>query len=61
MGNLTTKELTFLGDLMTEEQTLVKKYKLYATLCSDPQLQTKCQQEAAKHQNHYNTLVNELN
>lgn len=61
MPNLTEKELTLLTDLMSAEQNLVKKYKHYATLCADPQLVTKCEQAAAMEQNHYNTLLNQLN
>lgn len=61
MPNLTAKELSFLKDQLGSEQNLVKKYKMYATQCTDPQLQTKCQQVAAQHQGHYNTLLNQLN
>lgn len=61
MPNLTSKELTFISDIMDTEQNLVKKYKMYAGLCSDPEIKTKCEQEAAKHQGHYNTLLNQLN
>lgn len=61
MANLTTKELSYLTDLLGSEQNLVKKYKMYGGICADPELQTKCQQEAAKHQEHYNTLMNQLN
>ncbi|MEA5012492.1 MAG: spore coat protein [Angelakisella sp.] len=61
MAKLSQKELAALADQLTREQTLVKKYKLYSTLCTDPQLRTKCEQQAAKHQNHYNTLLGQLN
>ena len=60
MPNLTTKELDFLTDLMKAEQLAVKKLKHYASQVSDPQLRTKFEQAAALHQNHYNTLLNQL-
>ncbi len=60
MANLTTKELGSIQDQLVREQVLVKKYKMYAGQCCDPQLRNKCEQVAAKHQNHYNTLLNQL-
>lgn len=60
MANLTTRELGSLTDQLVREQVLVKKYKMYANQCCDPQLRTKCEQVAARHQNHYNTLLNQL-
>lgn len=61
MANLTEKELTLLEDQMGHEQTLVKKYKQYSSMCCDAQLQSKCSQLAQKHEDHYNTLLNQLN
>ena len=58
---LTSKELSAIEDQLNMEQVLVKKYKLYANACTDQQLKTKCEQIAAQHQNHYTTLLNELN
>ena len=40
MPNLTAKELSSLEDQLSAEQLLVKKYKSYAVLSSDPQLKT---------------------
>jgi rubrerythrin len=60
MSNLTTRELTAIEDQLSVEQTLIKKYQMYAQQCTDPQIRTKCQQIAAKHQNHYNRLINHL-
>ena len=60
MADLTTRELGSLTDQLTREQVLVKKYKMYGAQCCDPQLRMKCQQVAARHQNHYNTLLNQL-
>lgn len=61
MANLTPRELENLESQLCREQTLVKKYKFYAQCCADPQLRTKCQQAAARHQNHYNALLGQLN
>lgn len=61
MPNLTSKELSAIEDQLTMEQTLIKKYQLYATQTSDPQLKTKCEQISAKHQNHYTRLLSQLN
>ena len=60
MANLTTKELGSIQDQLVREQVVVKKYKMYASQCCDPQLRNKCEQVAARHQNHYNTLLNQL-
>ena len=60
MVNLTTKELSLIKEQLGGEEVLVKKYKQYAKELSDPQLQTKCEQIAAQHQTHYNTLLNQL-
>lgn len=58
---LTSKELSAIEDQLNMEQVLIKKYKLYANACADQQLKAKCEQIAAQHQNHYATLLNELN
>jgi hypothetical protein len=39
---------------------LVKKYKSYANQCTDPQLKTKCEQVASRHQEHFNRLMTHL-
>lgn len=61
MANLTSKELTLLEDQLSGEQLLIKKFQSYATQCTDPQLKTKCEQVAAKHQDHFNRLMTFLN
>ena len=58
---LTSKELSAIEDQLNMEQVLIKKYKLYAQACTDQQLKTKWEQIAAQHQNHYTTLLNQLN
>jgi hypothetical protein len=60
MSNLTSKELSALEDQLNYEQVLVKKYKSYANQCTDPQLKTKCEQVASRHQEHFNRLMTHL-
>lgn len=60
MPNLTTKELAALEDQLGFEQILVKKYTALSTQCTDAALKSKCSEIAAKHQTHYNTLLNYL-
>lgn len=61
MANLTSKELSLIEDQLGGEQLLIKKFQAYATQCTDPQLKTKCEQVAAKHQDHFNRLMTFLN
>lgn len=60
MANLTSKELTGLEEQLNAESILIKKNQTYAELSSDPQIKSKCEQIAAKHQMHYNTLLQHL-
>ena len=52
---LTAKELSAI-----EEKLLITKNKAYAQLCDDPELRKKCEQMAAKHEEHYQTLLSLL-
>lgn len=61
MPELTTKELSAIEDQLTMEQSLIKKYRVYAAQCQDPGLKTSMEQIVAKHQNHYDTLFRHLN
>ena len=61
MADLTTKELSALEDELSAEQLLIKKYKTYAALATDPQIKTQCEQIAGRHQNHFNRLMGFLN
>ena len=58
---LTSKELSAIQDQLTVEQTLVKKFALYAQMTQDPQLKTQFEQNSARHQNHYDRLLSQLN
>ena len=41
---LTSKELTGLEDLLTQEDIIIKKYQSYASLCSDSAIKEKFDQ-----------------
>ncbi|MEM1485338.1 spore coat protein [Oscillospiraceae bacterium PP1C4] len=59
--NLTTKEFAAIEDQLSAEQTLVKKFTMYAQMTKDPQLKTQFEAHSAKHQNHFNRLLSQLN
>lgn len=59
--NFSEKELQALEEELGAEQLLIKKFKLFAQTTTDPQIKTKCEQIAAKHQNHYSRLLSQLN
>lgn len=60
MASITAKELNAVEDQLNLEQVLVKKYHTFAAQCADPQLKTKCEQIAARHQDHFNRLMTHL-
>ena len=60
MANLTEKELTALEDQLNYEQLLIKKYKGYAGIAQDPQIRDVCNSLAARHKQHYDTLMGHL-
>ena len=61
MANLTAKELSALEDQLSMEQLLIKKYKMVASMATDQEIKTKCDQIANKHQEHFNRLMSHLN
>ncbi len=60
MPNITTKELSALEDQLNTEIMLIKKFKFFANMCTETILQTKCEQIAFKHQEHYDKLLKYL-
>ncbi len=60
MPNLTKKELSALEDQLNSEQLLIKKYKSYAQCTADPQIKATCEQLAAQHKTHFDTLMGHL-
>lgn len=60
MPQLTSKELAALEDQLNCEQILIKKYKNYAQMTQDENLRNCCENLAAKHKSHYDTLMGHL-
>ena len=60
MANLTAKELTALEDQLNSEQTLIRNYKVMASMCSDGQIKQNLTNYANAHQQHFNTLMDFL-
>lgn len=58
---MTSKELSYLNDVLTGEQTIIKKYQDYAGQVQDQQIVTVLNDLKAKHQKHYNQLLQQLN
>ena len=61
MANLTSKELTALGDQLNYEQILVAKYRSMACGCCDANLKSRFETIANIHQQHFNAMKNFLN
>ena len=59
--SLTTAELKAIEDQLAGEQLLIKKLKAYSQAAQDPQIKTTCEQTAAQHKNHFDTLMSHLN
>ncbi|MDL2217095.1 hypothetical protein LJC27_00375 [Christensenellaceae bacterium OttesenSCG-928-M15] len=60
MGNLTEKELSAIGDLLSAEELLVKKFEMLAQNAQDPALKTKLTGIAQRHQQHFDMLFCQL-
>ncbi len=58
---LTTMELEGFSKLLTSEANTIQKYKAYAASCEDPALCELCEDLAARHKRHYDTILSELN
>ena len=57
---LTSKELTGLEDLLTQEDIIIKKYQSYSTLCTDSAIKEKFDLLVSKHSQVYSTLLSQL-
>lgn len=60
MAQITEKELTAIGDLLSMEENLVAKYRAYATQTTDSALKNEYEQIAQRHQRHYDELYAQL-
>ena len=60
MGQLSEKELSFLGDLLADEQLLPKKFKMLASQTQDTEIKQKFERISEQHQGHFNALYAHL-
>ncbi len=60
MAQITTKELGAIGDALAVEETLIGKYRYYASTAPDTTLKNKFEQMADKHQRHYDELFTNI-
>lgn len=56
----TQREFLFLEDLLHEEELQVRKFRAYSQQCQDPQLKQMLQSIAQRHEQHFNTLFQQL-
>lgn len=57
MAQLSEKELSSIKDLLTEEELLVKKFKMLSEHATDAELKKQMLDVSAKHQGHFNELA----
>ncbi len=57
---LTSVELKAIEDQLGAEELMIKKLKAYSCQITDPQLKNCCDQIAAQHKKHYDTLLGHL-
>ena len=60
MSNLSEKELSTLGDLLSSEQLLIKKFNMLAQTTQDLPLRSKLLDIAQRHQQHFDQLYSQL-
>ena len=60
MTQLSEKELSLLGDLLTDEQLLTKKFKMLADHTQDAEIKQKFERISEQHQGHFNALYAHL-
>lgn len=60
MNMVSEKELSALNDLLSEEELLVKKFKMLADHTEDTEIKSKFQEISNKHQSHFNSLYEQL-
>ncbi len=60
MAQLSEKELSTIKDLLSDEELLVKKFKMLARHAETEELKNKMEDIAQKHQGHFNELYQKL-
>lgn len=61
MSQLSEKELSTLNDCLSEEELLVKKFKMLASHTSDANVRSEMIEISQRHQAHFNKLYKHLN
>ena len=60
MAQITEKELGIIKDRLGDEENLVAKYRLYASMTQDSEMKSNFEQIAQMHQRHYDELFSNL-
>ena len=60
MAQITEKELGLIKDRLGDEENLVAKYNLYASMATDGELKNYFEETARMHQRHYDMLFSNL-
>lgn len=60
MAQITEKELGIIKDRLSDEENLVAKYRLYASMTQDSEMKSNLEQIAQMHQRHYDHLFANL-
>lgn len=60
MSQLSEKELSTIKDLLSEEELLVKKFKMLAEHATSEEVKAKMTGISEKHQGHFNELYSKL-
>ena len=60
MAQLSEKELSFIQELLSDEDLLVKKFKMLAEHATDTNVKNKMLEISEKHQSHLNELYSHL-
>lgn len=60
MAQITEKELGLIKDRLTDEENLVAKYRLYASMTSDQEMKNYFNETADMHKRHFDALFANL-
>lgn len=60
MNQLSEKELSALNELLSEEELLVKKFKMLSEHSQDQEVKSKLEEISNKHQEHFQSLYSQL-
>ena len=60
MMQVSEKELSALNELLSEEELLIKKFKMLSEHTNDAQIKGKFEEISNKHQAHFNSLYEQL-